>query len=111
MWFEIYDNIVFTARFLVEVRGSDPDELISFLEKPWKYEDEFNAATARHEGRLCVECDEAPGEKRATQKDRVLCAKCLEALEYDDAVSQEMKAAPVTAEQIFEAVDEIVRSR
>lgn len=45
-WFENRDNIVLVAEFLVRDRGVSAEDLLYFIEKPWKYEDEYFAALA-----------------------------------------------------------------
>ena len=40
-WLGDYGNIISLANFLVEVRGFDTEKLLSFIEKPYKFNDEF----------------------------------------------------------------------
>ena len=40
-WLNDYDNIISLANFLVEVRGFDTEKLLYFIEKPYKFNDEF----------------------------------------------------------------------
>lgn len=40
-WFADYGNVVMLAEFLVHCKDYNAEELFSFVEKPWKYEDEW----------------------------------------------------------------------
>ena len=91
-WFEVYDNITATVRFLVEERLYDADEILAVIEKPWKYEDEYQAMLAHSEGLLCAECEEKRGEKRPMFDGRVICEKCLADAMTDAEVERELAA-------------------
>jgi hypothetical protein len=40
-WFEVYDNVRVLANWLVREQDYDTTDLLSYLEKPWKWEDEW----------------------------------------------------------------------
>jgi hypothetical protein len=46
-WYADYDNVVTLAHWLREERGFDAAELLSFLDKPWHYESEWQLRAAR----------------------------------------------------------------
>jgi hypothetical protein len=57
-WYEVHENLVSLAEYLAD-HGATAHELVSFIEKPWKYEDEWNeyqaenaAALAEDEARI-----------------------------------------------------------
>tara|TARA_R100000808_G_scaffold9592_1_gene26191 strand:+ start:658 stop:864 length:207 start_codon:yes stop_codon:yes gene_type:complete len=40
-WLEDYGNIISLANFLVEVKGFNIENLLYFIEKPYKFDDEY----------------------------------------------------------------------
>ena len=40
-WLDNYGNIVSLARYLAEEKGYSMDNLLYFIEKPYKYDDEY----------------------------------------------------------------------
>ena len=40
-WLDDYGNIVSLARYLAEEKGYSMDNLLYFIEKPYKYDDEY----------------------------------------------------------------------
>jgi len=96
-WFEDWDNIAATARYLVHEKYCEAEEVLALVEKPWKFEDEYQAACAHAEGLLCVECEEKRGEKRAEADGRVLCEKCLQTM-VEDAEDEDEYARVMAAE-------------
>lgn len=48
-WWMSHDNLVLTARYMVNM-GCDADEIADFIEKPWKFEDEYNEAIDQQTG-------------------------------------------------------------
>ncbi len=41
-WYETHSNIVALCRFLHDVKCVKVDELLYAMEKPWKYDEEYN---------------------------------------------------------------------
>ena len=48
-WLDDYDNIISLANFLVEVKGFDTENLLYFIEKPYKFNDEYKEMKYYHE--------------------------------------------------------------
>lgn len=46
-WWESHDQVAATARFMAD-NGYDGNELANFIEKPWKWTDEFVKAEAAY---------------------------------------------------------------
>lgn len=42
-WFADYGNVAQLAEFLVKCRSYDAEELLEFVVKPWKFEDEWTS--------------------------------------------------------------------
>ena len=53
-WFEIHENLVSLAEYLAD-HGSTAHELVSFIEKPWHYEDEWNEYQAEYQADLAAD--------------------------------------------------------
>ena len=48
-WLGDYSNIISLANFLVEVKGFDTENLLYFIEKPYKFNDEYKEMKYYHE--------------------------------------------------------------
>ena len=48
-WLDDYGNIISLADFLVEVKGFDTENLLYFIEKPYKFNDEYKEMKYYHE--------------------------------------------------------------
>ena len=48
-WLDDYGNIISLANFLVEVKGFDRENLLYFIEKPYKFNDEYKEMKYYHE--------------------------------------------------------------
>lgn len=48
-WSDSHDNIVMTASYLVHSAGFSAENLLHFIEKPWHYDAEYEAAQAEYE--------------------------------------------------------------
>lgn len=44
MWTDDHENICLTAKYLVRTEGYSAEDLLNFIEKPWRYENEYNEA-------------------------------------------------------------------
>jgi len=55
-WYAIHDNIVLLAHYLAD-RGDDAKDVAYAIEKPHKYEDEYNAARAALDAEHAVHDD------------------------------------------------------
>lgn len=47
-WWEDHDNLILTSRWMAD-NGYDASDLAYFIEKPWKYEDEYISAKVVNE--------------------------------------------------------------
>jgi len=48
-WLDDYGNIISLANFLVEVKDFDRENLLYFIEKPYKFNDEYKEMKYYHE--------------------------------------------------------------
>ena len=48
-WLGDYGNIISLANFLVEVKGFDTENLLYFIEKPYKFTDDYKEMRHYHE--------------------------------------------------------------
>ncbi len=48
-WLGDYGNIISLANFLVEVKGFDTENLLYFIEKPYKFDNEYKEMKYYHE--------------------------------------------------------------
>jgi hypothetical protein len=48
-WSDDHSNIVLTASYLVYSEGFSAENLFHFIEKPWHYDAEYEAAQAEYE--------------------------------------------------------------
>lgn len=55
-WYEDHHNLAILARHMIE-EGDDAAAILYMLEKPWKYEAEFQAALALHDVALIVDAE------------------------------------------------------
>lgn len=53
-WYEIHDNLCLTASWMAN-NGYKADDLAYFVEKPYKYESEFNEAKAAYDAEIAAE--------------------------------------------------------
>ena len=49
IWLGDYGNIISLANFLVEVKGFDTENLLYFIEKPYKFDNEYKEMKYYHE--------------------------------------------------------------
>lgn len=47
-WYEIHDNQIKLTRYLVRVEDFTAEQLLGVIEKPWKWERQFNEALQWH---------------------------------------------------------------
>ena len=51
-WLGDYSNIISLANFLVEVKGFDIENLLYFIEKPYKFNDEYKEMKYYHDNEI-----------------------------------------------------------
>ena len=58
-WLDVYENIHTLARFLADEKSYSMDNILYFLEKPYKYTDEYNEMITWREN-YCEACECSP---------------------------------------------------